>query len=479
MISKYTKNKKVLLALCISGVFCTSCSDFLEVQPPGQTTIPVLFSDMDGMRSAVIGAYGTMFDYYSSEFYMYPEIAGNMVSLKAGATIENMLHEYNFISNPDDETLATGYIWKKIFSALTNVNNILEYQPSLMETFPEYTTELTKIRAQALFLRALCHFDVCLVYAQPYSYTSDATHLGVPVLTVTPGADDNVGRSSVQEVYTQIVKDLNDSQKAFGNTQMTDAWHASKTASQALLCRVSLYMGDWDETIRMADSVLQVVPLAYGQNYLDMYNNNEAGDEAIFRLNGYHKSSWFYTNFYAASSIKAVPADTLYNLFDPQDLRLSLIGQDANGGRFSLKYRNNSSVSDLEKHYDPFVLRASEMYLNRAEAWLNKGELGNATADLKILIARNLKKEVSEIFLPESNVDSLQLILRQERAKELCFEGHQFFDIVRWKQDLIRSAASTSVVKFLAYPNDRFVLPIPQTELEANHNMVGNPTVNY
>jgi hypothetical protein len=63
-------------------------------------------------------------------------------------------------------------------------------------------------------------------------------------------------------------------------------------------------------------------------------------------------------------------------------------------------------------------------------------------------------------------------------VKELCFEGHNFFDITRWKQDLVREKNTNSTVSHIAYPSDLFVLPIPQYELDANENMQPNPTVN-
>ena len=72
---------------------------------------------------------------------------------------------------------------------------------------------------------------------------------------------------------------------------------------------------------------------------------------------------------------------------------------------------------------------------------------------------------------------SLSLI-DKERARELCFEGHNFFDITRRGKDLVRATGSYSEVKYIGYPSDYFVLPIPQTELDANPNMVGNPTIN-
>lgn len=479
-ISKVISGRLKLAAIIIFSQLISSCSDFLEVQPVGKTTIPVFFSDMEGIRAALPGAYSAMFEYYSSEFYKYPDVAGNMLSLKTITADGDMVNEYNYISEPDDETGAVGYIWKKIFEAMANVNNILQYQPSLLEKFPKYSDELTRIKAEALFLRALCHFDVCRVYAQPYNYTVDASHIGIPVLLKTPGADDNIARSSVKDVYAQIISDLKESETAFGRVEMQDAYHASKLSAQALLARVYLYMEDWDNAIKYANIVIDEIPLAYGDDYMAMFNNNIAGKEAIFRLNGTLKSSSL-SKFYNKLTPVAVASDTLIRLFDdPGDIRLSLFekGQD-NSNYVTLKYNITASISEKDKHYDPFVLRASEMYLIRVEANLNMNNLQQAATDLKILIARNLNTDIAGITLPETDKNAIKSILIKERAKELCFEGHQFFDITRWKQDLVRSATSNSNVKLLSYPNDRFVLPIPQTELEANKNMVGNPTVNY
>jgi len=468
------------IGVAIVGLGLNSCSEFLEVQPVGQVSIPVFFSDMDGIRAALPGAYSSMFEYYSSYFYKYPEVAGNMVMLKTVSSTGDMMDEYNFVSTADDETTSVGYIWRQIYVAMSNVNNILQYQPDLLKKYPNNAAELRQIKAESLFLRALCHFDLCRVYAQPYNYTADASHLGIPILTKTPGSDDNVGRSSVKSVYTQIIKDLKESVEDFGTTPQADAYHASKLSAQALLSRVYLYMEDWDNAILYADSVLTKVPLSYGSDYLGMYNNLIVGNEAIFRLNGTKKSTAL-AKFYLPESPVALASDTLISLFDdPSDIRLQLFQRDkTNTNNFvTLKYTIKANVTEENQHYDPFVLRASEMYLIKAEAYLNKMELAKAASCLKPIIARALGKTTDEITLPETDKVALNRILERELAKEFCFEGHQFFDIVRRKSDLIRSSKTNSNVRILKYPNDLFVLPIPRTEIEANTNMVGNPTVN-
>src|SRR5690606_27015434 len=121
---------------------------------------------------------------------------------------------------------------------------------------------------------------------------------------------------------------------------------------------------------------------------------------------------------------------------------------------------------------------ASEMYLNRAEAYIGKKQPAQAAADIKAIRARALGKTTAEITLPESDLNAMTNIVYQERLRELALEGHRLFDITRRKQNLVRDVTTTSTVQELTYPSDYFILPIPQRELDANPNMEPNPTVN-
>lgn len=472
-LSKTYKKCLVLLLIAISLPGC----HFLEVDPIGKTTTPVFFSDMDGIRAALPGAYYMMFKYYNGEFYVYPDVAGDMLSMPLVNADGDMVDQYNYTSSGDQEAGAVGYIWTKVYEALLNVNNILQYEPALRAKFPKSTEELKQIRAQALFLRALCHFDLCRVYAQPYNYTADASHLGVPVLLKTPGADENVSRKSVAEVYSQIITDLNNAKTDFGNMSRTDAYHVSPIAVPAMLSRVYLYMERWDDVITNATEVINEMSLSKGDNYIDMFNDiNVAGTEAILRFSGLEKSQWI-TKFYQSYTSGAIPEDTLLTFFtDPDDIRKKLLVDEYTFFPNCQKYAiRNMGVTDSDKHNDPFVLRVSEMYLNRAEAYLNKNLPDKAVEDIKVIQARALGKEPSEITLNYADNEELARIIEIERIKELCFEGHRLFDITRRKKNLIRSSNTTSSLKYLNYPNDNFILPIPRRELDANHNMQPNP----
>ena len=467
---------KIIISLCLL-LAVTSC-DFLEVETVGRTTMPNFFSDVDGLKAGLSGSYSKMFSYYSSEFYKYPEVAGNMVDLNIVSADVEMIDQFNFTSDAEQEVGAVGYIWRKVLEALANVNNVIEYAPPLMEKFPNQKGTIENVQAQALFLRALCHFDLFRVYAQPYNYTADASHLGVPVLTMTPGPDDLPSRAAAKGVFDQILKDLRDAERLFGERPMQDAYHASKEAVWGLLSRVYLYMEDWDNAILYASKVIDTMPLAEDDNYLGMYHNLIAGQEAILRLNGTLKGKSIGL-FFSSNEAIAMPADTLMSLFNnPDDIRLQLFEAGSGQRSVSTKYRIKVDFTTDQERYDPFILRVSEMYLNRAEAHVAKNELTEASNDLKAIIGRALNINASEVVLDYSDAQELLSLIKRERVKELVFEGHNFFDIVRWKDDLVRGSNTASNVQFLPYPNDLFVLPIPQTELNANTNMQGNPTVN-
>ncbi len=282
-------------------------------------------------------------------------------------------------------------------------------------------------------------------------------------------------------MYDQIIVDLLNAEKLFGDTPFKDSFHISKTAVQALLARVYLYKGDWENSILYATKVIDKTSLAYGEDYLAMYHDLIAGKEAIFRLDGTLKNKSLGTKFYSKENPIAIPADKLINLFDNKDdLRFKLFSKESESSAnyITTKYTIMVTFGPETERYNPFILRVSEMYLIRSEAFLMTDQLAKADNDLKTIVARALEEDESSINLEYNGKDELFSLIKKERSKELSFEGHNFFDIVRYNDDLVRGASSTSNVKSLPYPNDLFVLPIPQKEVDANENMIGNPTVN-
>lgn len=463
-----------LLFIIFSLLFSVSaCSDFLEVDVKGKATIPTFLSDPQGLHAGLVGTYNKMYLYVDNEFTKYGDVAGNMVSMPSASSSGDMVAQYNFTSDESQITGAVGYIWRKIYVAQANANNIIEYGPAVADANPVQRDYCNNIIGQALLIRAMCHFDQCRAYAQPYNYTADASHLGVPILLRTPGANDTPSRATVREVYSQVLADLEQASTLLTDEVATDRFYGSLQAVRCMFSRVYLYMEDWENALKYARLAIGTQQLAQGNDYVGMFDDLNKQGEAIFRLSG-DKMGGYLKSFYENS---CVPADTLISLYDKDDLRLKLL-QLASGRPCCLKYSATNVAGSEAKRDDPMIFRLSEEYLNAAEAACQLGQYAEARNYIRAIIERAVGSEKANTVMAATTDAALLDLIRRERVKELCFEGHNFFDITRWKQDLVREQRTTSVVKRMNYPSDYFVLPIPQDELNANTSMQPNPTVN-
>ena len=203
-----------------------------------------------------------------------------------------------------------------------------------------------------------------------------------------------------------------------------------------------------------------------------MYMDLNMSGEAIFRLNG-HDMSGKLKEFY---TLECFPADTLISLYDSDDIRLPLLQQS--GTNKCIKYAATVVPDRQDKHEDPIIFRLSEMYLNAAEAAWNLGRYNDARSYIRAIVERAVGSLKAQAVLSGCSDADLISLIRTERVKELCFEGHNFFDITRWKQDLVRERNTPSMVQKIAYPSNLFILPIPRYELNANENMLPNPNNN-
>lgn len=484
------KNICVVLALSATTLL-SSCESFLEVPTVGKSTIETFFAEMDGLRAACRGVHRTLLDFYDDDFVRYPEIMGDMVSVVRLNANEQLTRLYDYQSEQGDDAGYPRSIWRNGYNVITNANNILYYGEPLYESYPHNKAEIDMIFAQAIFARALVTFNLCQVYGQSYIYTSDASHLGVPVVTWVPGFDDVIARSTVAQVYTQVLKDLDEAIALFAESKQPESvYFASALACKALKARVYLHKGDWANAAAMAEEVMGEVKLTPRDKYVDMFRNaaSVVGDETIFRLNFYDTSSSMNSLCDPSrSNYKVEPAKKLIDLFEQGDVRaqlLTYIPESVESETMTrpsynafCKYCAYKSITDeRNRRTDLFVLRGSEMYLIHAEALCcrTNPDLVGAANDIKALQARAMGKKVEEITLTYKDADELLKIIEDERVRELNMEGHRLFDITRLGHDLVRGESSSSTMKSLSWPDYRFALPICQMEMDTNEAMVQN-----
>lgn len=463
--------KTIYLLALAASLSLTACSDFLTVEEKGKVTIPTALSDPRSLQAALMGAYNAYYSHYDKDFLKYAEVAGNMVTLDLTSKT-SVLEQYNFSPNPTSATTAY-YIWYNTGIAEVNANNIVNYAPAVADAYPADRAKCEKILGQALLLRALCHFDLCRVYAQPYCYTADGSHLGVPVLERTPGPDDNPARATVKEVYDFILADLDRAAQLLTDAHADDVHYASLQAVRAMRARVCLYRQDWQGALAAAKEAINGEPLAQGEDYVNMYRDLGQRGEMIMRLSGQDQGG-NQKKFYDTD---CVPADQLLALYDADDVRLPLVRTGAGAAACS-KYLATKIPDNDPNREDPILFRLSEMYLTAAEAACNLQQYAEARAYIEPLVSRAVGAEKAAGIMAATTDDALLDLVITERVKELCFEGHTFFDITRRGQSLVREATTNSTVRRIDWPSDLFVLPIPQYELDANENMKPNPTVN-
>lgn len=478
---KILKNILVFLSML---PLLASCH-FLEVEKTGKTSIKNFYSDIYALDAAVAGTYGLTYKFYDTYMILYPEVAGDLVRFQAGTS--EWRQQFDFISDESEETTAVGYIWKNGYEIIANANEVIQYGPSVSERFPQQASSVNNYLAQAYFLRALVHLDLCLAYGQTYTYSDDASHLGTAVMTNIPDVKEKIARSSVANTYAQILKDLETALGLFSKDWSKGCFYASPAACKALMARVYLYMGRHGDALKCASEVISDYGLSLTprSDYVAMFCKRKEGQEAIFRLNGLSAGAKLRSTF-DYTSPQMYPSGKLLDIFSTEsskwagsDIRSELLSYtDTNGKSYNgvgMKFINTEDIAESEKRYDPFVLRLSEMYLIRAEAACHEGDLTAAAADIATLEARARGVKVSDINLVYANADELDAIIMNERIKELFLEGHRLFDITRRHETLSRDSGCGSSLLSMTFPDDRFILPIPLVELDANKDMQPNP----
>lgn len=470
------------LSLMLAG-----CTSFLNVETLGKSTIEGFFEDIDGLKTAGLGLHRCLLEFYDDEYLRYGDIAAgdnlNLVRVNADQGLQKI---YDFDNLAEDNSGFPYKVWKEGYSVCTNANNILYYGQKLLKKFPEQEGLILKHFGYAYFCRALMIFDLCNVYAQPYDFTPDASHPGVVAIDYVPGFDDVLARHTMNECYKRIISDLEKGIECFGGDTLEDPTYISGLACEALLARVYLYMGDYDKAAKYSELVKGKVSLADRSIYVNMFRKaQDTPSEAILRMNSYDSGSGMRSLCSPVGSPDITPAPEFMSLFASDDIRKELftyVAEKEDGEAYEGKVYTaackylpyKGGVKEENRRSDPFILRASEMYLIHAEAKCRLGDLKAAEDDLRAVKARAIGKNPSDIALSYSGKGSLDKLIQEERAKELCYEGHRFFDLKRRHEDVVRPASTTSTLSVLKYPSHLYALPISQMEMQTNENMTQN-----
>lgn len=474
--------KKILLGLATLATvgMTSSCSDFLTEEPVLSQSNELTLSAYTGLNQAgaALCYYFQSDSWYDGQFILQSELrAGNAKN----PTSEPGSGRYRNDTQWNYTPSTTSPIWSYAYYTISWANNIINNLEG--KTSTDVTQQqIDNLKAEALFIRALCHFDLVITYAQPYTYQPES--LGVPVVLVTENGLP--ARNTVKEVYDQVVADLLEAESLMASnytrTGVSDAAAVvSKSAIQALLSRVYLYMGQWQNSADYATKVINSgkYSLAEGDDYLSMFSAQvaPAGGEIIFELfgsqsnGGWDNSGWQHLSYITGrSNVDEGSGDVcatkdLYDLYEDGDIRQGLFSL-IDGDYWMLKY--SGKPGGVPRATNVPILRLSEMYLNRAEAIFNGASVSGVSArgDLETLAAKR------------GATVPAQFNVFDERRKELMFEGHIAYDYARSQKSLVRTDFDELNNKDVAFPSYRWAMPIPLREINANPNMEQNEGYN-
>ncbi len=487
----------------------TACTEkFLEEAPSDQVTDINFYQTQTDAIQAVTAAYSelTKEGQYNAALWAM-DIMADISS--SGGDDGGDGHEYKELeafSIPTTNIIANR-LWGSCFVGIQRANLVLQKVPSITNIDPAVQK---RSLGEAQFLRAKYYFDLVRAYGD------------VPLFTAPPASPEavNIARTPAAEVYKQIEQDLTD---AIGNLPPSytgeDLGRATKWAATGLLAKVYITEGKKTEAAQRAREVINNSGKTMWANYGDNFkieNNNNNDKESLFEVqyasghNGYDRNNVgsAMNEFFGPRGANITPGSGYgFNIPDPDfvagyeagDTRKAATiwapgdvhpdgskqSNKATGSPFGYNCKKwfvgkvNTNIWDSGLNVP--VMRLAEVYLILAEA------VGPTAEGLEAINKVRRRAFGLDYTVPSADHDLTaatanftDAVLR-ERKYELAFEFDRWFDLKRTNTLIPVMTAQAALLKGIA-PNvhgipteANLVLPIPQSELDANPGLKQNP----
>ncbi len=479
---------RILLVLLL-----ISCSDFLEVEHTQQITVEDLMQNREGVLEALNGSYTLLSSYYSTERpYLYPEIQSGNVKFTPTPTGSNagiiripeiLENVYNFNDKAQESDFQS--VYENYYKVINSVNQILAF---IGKTQGLSDKERQQIESECYAIRAFSHFMLLRIYSQNYTFSANADHLGI-VYQKTPliPGEDFPARKTVKESTDLILEDIEEALALYQEAPIlaNQAFYFfNKQAVLALGADVALWKNDWNLAYTYSNDIITTsnISLTTTENYIEEWYSTDDSissspiSESILNFNyriddGEDANSVARYLAYTSESSYSDYAlsEEVYDLFQGPDIRRNLVEPQTlnvlENGVMSPKTYYFTKKYKIEKPV--VVYRLSEMYLIRAEASFQLGNLNQALEDINTIKLR----ANSPLLNTTSNFEEE---IFEERRRELAFESKSFYDVSRMHRPVERIDGCISNRCNLDYPNPKYILPIPFKSLEVNQNIIQN-----
>jgi hypothetical protein len=266
--------KHLVFALSFITLFCCGCKKFLATKPTDFLSPEYYYDTESNLLDALSGVYqplGSASTYGDALFFNLG--AGTDETFRASSSSTTGVWVYNY----DYTDTYLNAFWQQLYIGIERANLLI----SNINLAPIDSTERQAILGETLFLRGY------------YYYLLASNWGGVPLrITPTASPDDiAVPRSSVQEVYAQVLKDMEAAEPmVYTSTYLGYASRVSRTVVEGVLARVCLTMAGYPlrDNARYADALMWAQKVqASGEHTLittavNPDNDNKSGFSQVF-----------------------------------------------------------------------------------------------------------------------------------------------------------------------------------------------------
>ena len=471
--------KKLVFIVVGCLTVLSSCKEFLTEAPYSFLSTSNFYQNEGDALAALNGVSAPMQanTFYGRTVWLMSELTGDNLLALGNATVDRAtLNNYTY-------TASNGEIsnwWTQNYTVVNRANDVIARTPGI----PMDTVRRNDIVGNARFLRAQAYFELVRSFGDLPLFLAPTNASSKLTPTRTPAA----------QIYGQIVQDLRYAEaNCLPENKIVQAnkGRVSSGAASAMLARVYLTRAasatpsptDYADGLAKCNQVINSGLYRLLPSYADVFNpDKKNGPEHIFSIQfelppsgGNIVIRMMYPSP-AGGSASFGASPSLLNSYTKADTvrknwNLSIKAGTATVAPYFLKYRDNQWTSQSNNSRTNWlILRYADVLLMQSEAinQLTPTDLKKFDGINKVRARAGLSALTSATVVSK---DDFINALVDERAWELCMEGQRRWDLIRLgrlKQVLL--ANRKIVVK-----DEQFLLPIPQTELALNPNLVQNP----
>ncbi|MBD2756615.1 RagB/SusD family nutrient uptake outer membrane protein [Spirosoma validum] len=489
--------KRYLTLVMALGLLATACEkQYLELSPTGNIDAGAAYATTKNAAAAINGIYRAMIVRYldSQGHFGHPAMMIILDVLGEDVVIANTantwhLPETRWQAHRSETSVGDELPYRLYYRVIGNANLAIANIDNAAGT----QAERNQVKGEALGLRAFSYFNLVQLFGKRYNTaTKPNAQLGVP-LVLTP-TTEGLPRATVEEVYTQINKDLADAATLLTSSRSFKS-HINLDVIKGFQARVALTQQNWADAAKFAaearKSYTAMSVAQYQEGFSDisnpewMWGFDHLEDQSEY-FGAFH--SYISSNF-NSTNIRVDPKvinSVLYDQIPATDVRSKMWVKAPTAANsvvptggvrvayMTQKFRLPGTPSTSTMGDVPYM-RVAEMYLIEAEA---QARQGNTAAAASVLFDLVSKRDPSYKLSTKTGTSLIDEILFNRRI-ELWGEGFRFTDLKRMNLPLNRTGAnlSSAVVVLFEVPagDNQWEFLIPRREINANKAIVQNP----